>query len=290
VIIKRLFPWWLKIFAKILLSRLPIKHSTWRSFSLFAHSAKNADEFGSAVKTFGRYLFIAQQYITIKKDFNCLELGPGDSIITSLAAKKQGAGKYYLVDTHDYANVNLKHLIDVSLDIGLSIKDYSQFQSANDFLSYNGIKYKTNGMQSYNEIPDSTIDFAWSKSVLEHICISKFERTFKELHRILKHNAIAIHSVDFRDHLSGGINNLRFNKTIWESYLFKNSGFYTNRLRPSQMKDLFIKNGFKVTIFRQDFLDELPLSRNRLSREFRNLSDDDLRTTGMIFVIRAIKK
>ena len=55
-------------------------------------------------------------------------------------------------------------------------------------------------------------------------------------------------------------------------------------------KDLFIKNGFKVTIFRQDFLDELPLSRNRLSREFRNLSDDDLRTTGMIFVIRAIKK
>ena len=85
-----LFPWWLKIFTKVILSRLPIKYSTWRSISLFCHSAPNVNESATALKIIERYLSIAQQYITLEKDYNCLELGPGDSIITSLAAKKRG--------------------------------------------------------------------------------------------------------------------------------------------------------------------------------------------------------
>ena len=62
-------------------------------------------------------------------------------------------------------------------------------------LEYNQIQYKTEGMQSYTEIPSSSIDLIWSKSVLEHIHIEKFENTLTELHRILKHNSVAIHSI-----------------------------------------------------------------------------------------------
>ena len=288
--LKMLFPWWLKIFTKVILSRLPIKYSTWRSISLFCHSAPNVNESATALKIIERYLSIAQQYITLEKDYNCLELGPGDSIITSLAAKKRGAKKYWLVDIEKYASTDLKHLVDTSLDMGIIHDHYSKFHSTEDFLEYNQIQYKTEGMQSYTEIPSSSIDLIWSKSVLEHIHIEKFENTLTELHRILKHNSVAIHSIDFRDHLSSSINNLRFNKAIWESYLFRNSGFYTNRLRPSQMIDLFSKNGFDVSIFRQDFNDKLSLPRTKLSKDFRELSDDDLRTTGMILVARAIKE
>tara|TARA_Y100000768_G_scaffold164342_1_gene122955 strand:+ start:1460 stop:2329 length:870 start_codon:yes stop_codon:yes gene_type:complete len=288
--LKILFPWWLKIFVKIILSRLPIKYSTWRSISLFCHSASNVNESATALKIIERYLTIARQYISLDKSYNCLELGPGDSIITSLAAKKHGASQYWLVDTNKFARTDLKHLVDISLDMGIVHKNLNMFRTTDDFLKYNKIEYKTDGIRSYVEMPDSSIDLIWSKSVLEHIHLEKFESTLKELHRVLKSSSVSVHSIDFRDHLSGGINSLRFSKNIWESYLFRNSGFYTNRLRPSQMINLFSKNRFEVSIFRQDYLDKIVLPRNRLSKDYRNLSNDDLRTTGMILVAKAIKK
>ena len=48
--LKILFPWWLKIFIKVILSRLPVKYSTWRSISLFCHSAPNVNESATALK------------------------------------------------------------------------------------------------------------------------------------------------------------------------------------------------------------------------------------------------
>ena len=126
--------------------------------------------------------------------------------------------------------------------------------------------------------------------MLEHIHLEKFESILKELHRVLKSGSVCVSLLDFRDHLSGSINHLGFSKKIWESYLFRNSGFYTNRLRPSQMINLFSKNRFEVSIFRQDFLDKIVLPRTKLSKDYRNLSDDDLRTTGMILVAKALKK
>ena len=288
--LKILFPWWLKIFVKIILSRLPINYSTWRSISLFRHSAPNVNESATALKIIERYLSIARQYISLDESFSCLELGPGDSIITSLAAKKHGASQYWLIDTGKFARTDLKHLVDTSLDMGIIHKNFNMFRTTDDLLKYNKIEYKTDGIKSYAEIPDSSIDLIWSKSVLEHIHLEKFNSILKELHRVLKSGSVSVHSIDFRDHLSGGINNLRFSKNIWESYLFRNSGFYTNRLRPSQMINLFSKNRFEVSIFRQDFLDKTVLPRTKLSKDYRNLSDDDLRTTGMILVAKALKK
>tara|TARA_X000000950_G_C13801408_1_gene613683 strand:- start:203 stop:1075 length:873 start_codon:yes stop_codon:yes gene_type:complete len=289
MMLKTLLPWWLKIFVKIILSRLPIDYSTWRSISLFRHSAPNANESATALRTIERYLLIARKYVHIEKDYTCLEVGPGDSIITSLAAKKHGAGQYLLVDTKKNAYTNLNHLINISLEMKIEHNNYNKLNSIEDFLKYNNIEYKTEGMKSYNEISDSSVDLIWSKSVIEHIHADQIENVFKEFHRILKHNSVAVHSIDFRDHLSGSINSLRFNKSIWESYLFKNSGFYTNRLRPSQVISLLSKNGFEVSIFHQDFVDQAPLHRNKLSKDFRDLSDDDLRCMGMIIVTKAIK-
>ena len=97
--LKMLLPWWLKILFKIILSRLPIKYSTWRSISMFSHSPPNINESASALKTIRRYLSIAREYTSIENNYNCLELGPGDSIITSLAAKKKWC-KTILVSGH----------------------------------------------------------------------------------------------------------------------------------------------------------------------------------------------
>ena len=56
------------------------------------------------------------------------------------------------------------------------------------------------------------------------------------------------------------------------------------------MIDMFSTNGFEVSIFRQDFNNQVGLPRNKLSKDYRDFSDDDLRTTGMILVAKAQKK
>lgn len=54
------------------------------------------------------------------------------------------------------------------------------------------------------------------------------------------------------------------------------SGFYTNRIRYSQMLNIFKKTGFNVDAVIIETWDKLPIPRSKLSQDFRNLSDKDL--------------
>lgn len=288
--IKNIIPWWAKLILKLLLARLPIKYSTWRKFSIFRHSPNNVNDSQTALKTFERYLSIGKKYMSFPKKYNCLEIGPGDSIITSLAAKKHGAENYWLIDAGKYSDNDLGHLINVSLDMGLDITNFDKITNVESLLKRYKINYKTDGLISFREVPKSSIDFAWSRVVLEHIHLDEFEQTLKELHRVLQPNAVSVHSVDFTDHLGNGLNNLRFSKNLWETNIFKNSGFYTNRIRPSQMINLLSKVGFETKIFNKVLHNNIPISRNKLSKDFKNISDEDLMITTMVLVVKAIKK
>lgn len=93
-----------------------------------------------------------------------------------------------------------------------------------------------------------SIDFIWSQAVLEHIRKSEFLDTMLELHRILRPNGVCSHVVDLKDHLGGALNNLRFSEKLWESNFMASSGFYTNRIRYSEMLDIFHQAGFSVEV------------------------------------------
>ena len=54
------------------------------------------------------------------------------------------------------------------------------------------------------------------------------------------------------------------------------SGFYTNRIRYSEMLAIFKKAGFKVDVTIIETWDKLPIPRSKLSYDFRDLSDEDL--------------
>jgi hypothetical protein len=110
----------------------------------------------------------------------------------------------------------------------------------------------------------------------------------RELHRILKPGGIMSHRIDFKDHLGGGLNNLRFSQRRWESPLFARSGFYTNRLRASEVLAVMQSCGFASRIIKQDTWPGIPIRRERIAREFQDLSDDDLRISGMDVVCRAV--
>ena len=109
----------------------------------------------------------------------------------------------------------------------------------------------------------------------------------KEMYRVLKPHGVISHNINYKDHLDESLNNLRFSEELWESSLFANSGFYTNRLPAVEMHNLFKKNGFNLIEENFGRWDKLPIKRSSLSKEFRCFSDDELmRPTSNFFAIK----
>ena len=54
---KTLIPWWLKIFAKMILSRVPIGYAFWQNLGLFRHGYM--DEASYVLNVFNEHVFRA---------------------------------------------------------------------------------------------------------------------------------------------------------------------------------------------------------------------------------------
>jgi len=212
-----------------------------------------------------------------------LELGPGDSLASGIIGYNHGALKTYLVDNSGDAikgNVDYSKLFNyLNKNKKESISNKNNNIHANsiyDILNRYNIIYLTNGLNSLRTIPDSSIDYIWSQSVLEHIRKNEFIYFIRELRRIISINGVSIHGIDLKDHLSYSHNNLRFADYIWESEFMANSGFYTNRILCSEMTGIFKDNGFSVTVLEKTMWKILPTERYALANMFRGLSDDEL--------------
>jgi hypothetical protein len=74
---------------------------------------------------------------------------------------------------------------------------------------------------------------------------------------------------------------MRFSSSLWEKEWFaQNSGFYTNRIRFSEMVSICESIGFTVEVRNKRYWDFSPIKRNKLATEFKSLSDDDLLVSG----------
>ena len=95
------------------------------------------------------------------------------------------------------------------------------------------------------------------------------------------------HVVDFKDHLGGALNNMRFSSSLWEKEWFASySGFYTNRIRLQEMIAICEEIGFMVDVVNLERWDSLPIERKHLADEFTNLKDEDLKVSGAHLVMR----
>jgi predicted SAM-dependent methyltransferase len=268
-------PWWGKIAAKLVLSRMPFDYSQWRRIGLFRHGSMAQswylkDIFNSHLKRSGLSGSLEGKTI--------LELGPGDSIGSALFAASYGA-KCILIDVGAYAEKDINSYKKLALDLekeGFHPPDISNAKTLDEVLEACRAIYLTNGLKSFSAIDDSTIDLIFSQAVLEHVGKYEFTETLKECRRVIKPFGAASHSVDLKDHLGGGLNNLRFSERLWESDFFKKSGFYTNRIRYSEMLLLFKEAGFTVNVLSTDCWENLPASKKGFNIEFSNLPDDEL--------------
>lgn len=298
---KKIIPWWGRIVFKIILSRLPLSYRFWKLLRLFEHGDMNLpqralDIFVTHAKTAG-VLDCSNEVWKFKgadqHSFNVLELGPGDSLNSGIISYSLGASHTWLVDTGKYATTNphsYYSMHEYLLNRGYFPPLNSGFKSIDQYMEKTRSIYLTEGTKSLKNIPDSSIDFCFSNAVLEHIDLNNFDFFVSELKRIMKPNGVSCHRVDLKDHLGGGLNNLRFSNHLWESSLFKSAGFYTNRIRFRTYLSKFTESGFCVSTPRVEKWERLPILRKNLNIDFIRLDDENLIISGFDVVLKLKNK
>ncbi len=270
--------WAAKIAAKLILGRIPFRHQLLRKLSMFKHG--RMDEAAHALSIFNLHKKAAYPGGP-PAGISVLELGPGDSLATALIAKAYGAGSVYLCDVDHYATDDIEKYQGMAIELKQSgldnVPNLANADYLEEMLEACNAQYLTNGLEGLRSIPDKSIDFIWSHSVLEHIRKRDFYDTMLELRRILKDTGRVSHNVDLMDHLQKSLNSLRFSESIWENETFANSGFYTNRLRCEESLKLMEKSGFRIVTHEKGQWDELPLPREKMHSDFNSYSDDELR-------------
>lgn len=283
--IKSRLPWWSKIGAKLVLSRLPATYGLWQRLGLFRHgymdTARYAmDVFSSHVERAGLVGHLAGKTV--------LELGPGDSVATALIARAHGA-RAILVDAGPFARPDVaayRPLADALRASGLAPPLLDDVITLDDLLAACDASYLTQGLASLRGIADASGDLVFSQAVLEHVRKHEFLETQRELARVLKPEGVCSHRVDLRDHLGGGLNNLRFSDRVWESSFFVRAGFYTNRIGFDGMLRAFDQADFLTQVTDVRRWDKLPIDRRHLADEFRLLPDDVLTVYGFDVLLR----
>lgn len=283
--IKRHLPWWAKIGAKLVLSRVPAAYAVWQRMGLFRHGHMDTAQyalgvFSSHVQRAGLGGGLAGKTV--------LELGPGDSVATALIAKAHGA-QAILVDAGAYARLDVavyRQLADALRAAGLTPPPLDGVTNLDELLEACGSCYLTQGLAGLRTLEDAAVDFVFSQAVLEHVRKHEFLDTQRELARILRPGGVCSHRVDLRDHLGGELDNLRFSERVWESSFFAGAGFYTNRIGFGDMTELFRSAGFAVEVTEVRRWDRLPIKRRHLAVEFRGISDAALNVCGFDVLLR----
>lgn len=272
-------PWWAKILTKILLSRLPLGYDVWRKLGLFRHGTMDATDYATSV--FALHRGAAEEHALLPRDFVSLEIGPGDSLFGAIIARASGAFRAIAVDVGHFAGSDISRYEALAGSLGERTFTFSATTSFDDFLALNRISYLTEGLASLRSIPDGSVDFIWSHAALEHVPRVQFRPMLDEMKRVLRSNGVMSHTIDLADHLGGALNNLRVRESIWESRLFRTSGFYTNRLRFREILSAFAEAGFEACVKRLERWSELPTPLEALSPEFRTMPLDELLILGL---------
>ncbi|WP_027371393.1 hypothetical protein [Desulfovermiculus halophilus] len=284
-------PWWSKIGIKLLIGMTPLPYERIRSALTGARGGMESPEY--AQRVFNRFYDNFQRYKEKVDNGAFLEIGPGGSLLNGIFGKAMGFKKCFLIDVGNFASPDLALYSEYVklLKESDQAKFWHAFHLEDDIFNAMkkiGIYYYTAGIESMKSIQTASICFSFSNAVLEHVEKKEFYEFCQELSRIHKRRSLSIHQIDYKDHLGGGLNNLRFSEKIWESPLFFNQGFYTNRLRHREICSFLMHKGFKILQEDLAIWDTLPLPRRKLANDFREMTDEDLRIKGAFIVTQKI--
>ena len=281
-------PWYLKIPMKMVLARLPVPRSLFNRLGVFRHGGMRRPDY--ALEIVQRHTAFAHVDLARK---HVLELGPGDSVGNGIVAYALGARSTCLVDAGDWATRDLDVYRAFVRWLDTALPDPTRLREAGtDWADFDGLlrafnmRYLTGGLAALRGLPSQSIDYCFSEAVLEHIRVHEFHLSMVELQRVLRPGGIASHTIDYKDHLQASLNNMRVSRERWESPLFSASGFYTNRLRHSDVMASFQRAGLQTVREERMHWAALPMKRSCVHAQLRGYTDADLRVHEAFVVLR----
>jgi hypothetical protein len=264
------------------LSLLPLSYSSWFRLGLFRHGTMVDESYARRVFEFHR-----REMTDLPDGAVCVEIGPGDSLFTAISAKRAGFARSILIDVGRYASSDLKIFAAAARNGGIAEDRIRRWTSVEDALEDLDAVYLTDGLASLRSLPDNSVHLVFSQAVLEHVRKSEYPQIVAEMKRILVPGGVTSHQVDLQDHLSGGLNNLRFADSVWEGPVFSGASFYTNRLSRSEHRKVFEDAGFRVISMTEKKFDHVPIERRSLSPQFSDRTEDELAVLGFHLVATA---
>jgi hypothetical protein len=272
-------PWWAKMGLKVALSRLPISYATWSRLGAFRHSFLT--DANKVVHTARDHL--ARYHEVRGRLPRCvLEVGPGELTTRAVTYAALGASRIIFVDVGDFGTNDIaayQKAAGLVRESGLALPSLQGARSRADIFRRCRTEYLCSGLADLGKIDSGVADLIVSDAVLEHVRKRDFLPLLHQLRRIAAPDAIALHGIDFHDHLGGGLQNLRFSDAAWEAEWMARSGFYTNRISPSAAIDLMQKAGFRTSTHYRLRWPKSPISRDRLSPDVAaRWTDHDLHT------------
>jgi hypothetical protein len=285
--IKSRAPWHTKMILKLAISQLPFPYRWLSKTGIFRQG--EMDDPAYAYTVFRQHT----SRVDLEPGFVLLELGPGDSLATAMIAAAHGASRTILVDQGEFAVANMdfyRGLERALRESGLEPPALGHASTPAEVLHLCNASYLTRGLKSLRSLPSASVDFAFSNAVLEHVRAVELPQVHRELCRVVRDGGHCSHAIDLRDHLGDGLNHLRFGRKRWESRLFAESGFYTNRLTYADHVDELRRAGFSIDHLSLTRWPTLPTPRSKLAKPFRCYTDDTLLVSGVeVLLTRAAR-
>ncbi len=252
------------------------------------------------------------------------ELGLGDSLGIGLIALISGVEKYYAFDVVNYASIEKNLIIFdelVNLFINKSpIPDDKEYPKIKPYLeNYNfpshiftdefikkatlpqrleGIRKSirennTNDIINY-KVPwydcsidsDSLVDMIYSQAVLEHV--DDLDSAYLSMNKWLKDDGFISHQIDFKSHgmAKDWNGHWKYSSFTWKILRGKRL-YLINRQPLSVHKTLLSKYNFRI-VYEQKVTMDSKYSRDRVAKEFQDITDEDLVTSGVF--IQVVKR
>jgi hypothetical protein len=268
-------PWWVKGGLKLALAKAPIGYRLLHGLKLARHGGMERPEF--AYDAFRRH-FDSADFHRKTGGFTSLELGPGDSLCMAVISRAHGGESSCHVDVGPFASTDVelyRRMVRHLTERGLAPPSLSSAGSFQEVQRICRARYETTGLAALRKLPSESFDFIYSNGVLQSIYLDEVEPTLRELRRLIHPQGVAVHSVDLRDTMGQSLNHLRFSRKVWESGWFHDAGFYTNRLRLSELNSLTRGAGFEPDVVELNRWPKPPLPRHKLAAPYRETSQED---------------
>jgi hypothetical protein len=254
--IKQLLPWPVKVLTKLVLGTAGVDYKLLKRAGVVEFGRMEDAQFAN--ETFDLHVLAPLRERGIAPAGTLLELGPGDSVATGILGRAAGFSQVELIDAGSFADLRPPGLERLLASLGaepLGLPQAATEAAVLARLQDAGISYRTEGLRSLKLLGSGTITYSFSNTVLQHVYLDELPGLVQELGRLHARGSNTSHSVNFTDHFSGGFVNHSLPAWVMESRLVKRANLYTNRIRATQLLEMFELAGFAVHRLITEFLD-----------------------------------